>query len=824
MSRSKKFFFIFILFVVTSGICAAQSDEIKILPLGNSLTYGWFDGSETDGDRISYRYHLYNLMNAAGYDFDFVGHAYTGYSVFPDAENGGIPGVRDEQLASVMANGYYYNSYGSKINIISPNQPYLNAYPADIVLLHIGTNDWINDEIYGYQVAVLNQLFDAIDTYETTYLKEVLVIVARIINKKNAFSVCQGPLSEWKVEYYNDELEALVNTRIAAGDKIKLVDMQCSATIDYTNDMLNDYHPRQSGYDKMGTHWFNEINNINSAPVISNINVTPVNEGQTFAPISLDNYVTDDYTPDAGIVWTVSPAPVHYNVSISSQRIATVSPKDPEWFGTEVITFIATDNGRYIQKLKKSSSKNVTFTTLDFNYPPEIISQITSFDPIEDTSFDISLDDLEIVDDNDPSDWILNILPGPDYTVDGNTVTPDQDFDEQLHVTVTVSDDIQDSEEFTVIANYIPVNDAPVITGGGPLTTDEDKGIEIMINDLDYSDPDNPVGELTLYVLAGTNYIVNGHTVEPADNFNGALQVSIRLRDLSLFSNTCVMQVNVTEINDPPVITSEPTSPAPDNLEYLYAIEAFDPDTDILSYVAPTKPLWLTIDPETGELYGTPTNGDIGLHHIIVGAFDGTTTTYQDFYLEITHINNAPFFTNEPDTIADLNVPYTWRARADDNDDDNISFLPLKIPYFMTFLRESGILTGTPVAENEGIHSVRIGATDGIDTTELDFLLYVGDPEALPEPVTYNNGCLTVYPNPADATITIRLDNALQIRALQLVDMTGRTVYLQLLATPDPGERFSIDIGGIPEGAYVLVVFLPDAIVTQKLLIHRSVD
>jgi hypothetical protein len=820
MSRLQKFNLIFSLLVVISGICTAQSSELKILPLGNSLTYGWFDGSETDGDRISYRYQLYNLLNAAGYDFDFVGHAYTGYSVFPDAENGGIPGIKDEQLADVMTYGYYWK-YGQKINIVSPNQPYLNAYPADIILLHIGTNDWINEEIYGYQVAVLNQLFDAIDTYETTYLKEVLVIVARIINKKNAFSVCEGPLSEWKVEYYNDELEALVNTRIAAGDKIKLIDMQCGADIDYTDDMLNDYHPTQIGYDKMGTHWFEEIDNINAAPVISNITITPVNEGQSFAPITLDNYVTDDYTSDANIVWTVSPEPVHYDVTINSQRIATVSPKDPEWSGTEVITFVATDNGHYIQKLKKSSAKDVTFTTLYVNDPPVIISQITSFNLNEDTSFDLVLDDLEIVDDNDPSDWTLNILPGPDYSVDGNTITPAQDFNGELHVTVTVSDDIQDSEEFTVIAYFNPVNDAPVINGGGPLNTNEDIGLEIKISDLDYYEPDNTIEELTLYVLIGTNYTVNGHTVQPATNFNGTLQVGVRLRDLSLFSNTYTIIVHVTAVNDPPVITSVPVSPAPDNQEYVYNVAAFDPDTDNISYVAPTKPLWLSINPATGELHGTPTIDDVGVHHVIVGAFDGTITTYQDFYLEITHLNNPPFFTNEPDTTADLDVTYMWRARADDNDGDDVIFLPLKIPYFLTFLSESGILTGTPVAENEGIHSVKIGATDGIDTTILDFLLYVGDPEGILEPVTYNDGFLTIYPNPANTYLTISLKKSVsKIEAIQIIDLMGRTVFIQGQTYLDPDQSVPIDISGISKGSYILIIHLPDRILSQKLIIN----
>lgn len=822
MTRFRKLDLLIILAIFVSGICSSQSGELRILPLGNSLTYGWYDGTYTDGNRIGYRYELYNLLNSAGYDFDFVGHAYTGYSVFSDAENGGIPGIKDEQLASVMANGYYYNKYYQKIDVISPNQPYLNVYPADIILLHIGTNDFINNEIYDYQIAELNNLFDAVNAYETSHSTEVLVIVARIINTINYLGDhCDGPLTNWKVNYYNDELEALVNTRITAGDKIKLIDMQCGADIDYEYDMLNDYHPKQIGYNKMAQHWFDEIDIINAAPVVSPITVTPANEGESFNPISLDSYVTDDYTTDPNIDWTVSPEPVYYNVTISAQRVATVTPKNPDWYGSEVITFIATDDGKYIEKLKKSTPVNVTFNTLETNDPPVIISQLTSFNLNEDTPFDLVLNDLEIEDDNDPSDWTLNILPGANYSFDGCTITPAQDYDEQLQVTVTVSDDIQDSEEFIVTTNYNPVNDAPVITGGGPLETDEDDSIEISIGDLEYYEPDNTPEELTLYVLTGDNYSVNENYVCPASDYNGELEVNVRLQDLSLYSDPYTLHINVAAKNDLPVITSEPLTSSPDNEMYVYAIDAYDVDEDDLTYVAPTKPSWLTIDPTTGVLSGTPASGSVGTHYVVVGANDGTETTYQDYYLEITHLNNPPYFTQDADTTADLNVPYTWRAQASDNDGDDVDFIPVTIPYFLTFLSESGYLTGTPSSENEGIHDVKIGATDGIDTTIMNYLLYVGNPNAIPEPVSYNSESLILYPNPASSLVTITMTNEHEVQAIRIVDMMGQTVYIMtdiLLYQ----NNHSINISGIPAGTYMIIVHLSDAVISKKLLINKS--
>ena len=80
----------------------------------------------------------------------------------------------------------------------------------------------------------------------------------------------------------------------------------------------------------------------NTAPVVSGIPDQVVGPCGTFATIALDNYVTDAETPDADISWSYS-GNSGLLVSISN-RVATITLLVSNWYGSETITFTATDD------------------------------------------------------------------------------------------------------------------------------------------------------------------------------------------------------------------------------------------------------------------------------------------------------------------------------------------------------------------------------------------------------------------------------------------------------------------------------------------------
>lgn len=219
------------LFFLLMTTALLTADTIRIMPLGDSITY---DNSMSDsknprpvGERQGYRAYLYHMLTNAGYDFDFVGSEVAGQSVEPtfDPDNEGHPGWNSFYLADEVFE-------------------YLEKNPADVILLHIGSNDGLR-EAYGVE-----HLLDWIDYYEAQKGQKITVIVALIINQQEYNS---------GVAAFNNDLRSRVERRIANGDSLVLVDM---GNLLNSGDYADIKHPNSDGYYKMATAWFNAIANL----------------------------------------------------------------------------------------------------------------------------------------------------------------------------------------------------------------------------------------------------------------------------------------------------------------------------------------------------------------------------------------------------------------------------------------------------------------------------------------------------------------------------------------------------------------------------------
>ncbi len=345
------------LFFFLGCINTSGQNTIRILPLGNSVTRGsmCLNGDIStclrleDSQAIGYRQRLSNLLSIAGYTIDLVGSQQYGSALMSDPDNAGFSGIRSENLADIMQTGT-----STHTGQVAPGA-YLNYYPADIILLHIGTNDVLDGN---YSSNGIGRILDAVKNYETASGKPVLVFLARIIS-------CNGyPCNTHTgTVTFNNNLVTLAQNRINNDDHIVLVDMECGAGMDYYTDLIDQVHPGQTGYNKMADKWFEAVHQYNSAPVVAQIPDQAVERHESFNSVSLDLYVTDiEDTPDK-ITWSISPAtPAHLNVSIDNNRVAHITVKDPLWYGAETIEFIATDGGRVLAQLQKSNSTPVIFT------------------------------------------------------------------------------------------------------------------------------------------------------------------------------------------------------------------------------------------------------------------------------------------------------------------------------------------------------------------------------------------------------------------------------------------------------------------------------
>ena len=226
-----------------TNIC---TDEIKVMPLGDSITTGKYSGHNTDEsapeDDIGYRKDFWELLQAAGYSVDFVGTESNGSAYpFSDPQHEGHNGWTDTQIADNI-----YNEPGGE-NWLSQNH-------ADVITLHIGTNFLDNDP--GDVERILNE----IDEYETDTGKRVIVILARIIDM-----VPNNPV----VTQFNNNVEDMAEGRTEFGVDLFMVDMEDGAGINYSiwpgnpsGDMIDSLHPYASGYTKMAAVWMEAFDNL----------------------------------------------------------------------------------------------------------------------------------------------------------------------------------------------------------------------------------------------------------------------------------------------------------------------------------------------------------------------------------------------------------------------------------------------------------------------------------------------------------------------------------------------------------------------------------
>lgn len=199
------------------GLAAAQSG-IRIMPLGDSITFG--EGSSSFG---GYRVTLWKDLQATHLHITFVGSKDSGPATLPNQANEGHPGARIDQISD---------------HVVS----WLHQYQPQIILLHIGTNDILQNYSVNTVLARLQHLLIQI----TTTLPHAIVIVAQII-----------PLEKFgrdgEVIAYNKAIPGIVHYFEQQGKQIEYVDMYDVVPI---SDIPDQIYPDNQGYNLMASVWF----------------------------------------------------------------------------------------------------------------------------------------------------------------------------------------------------------------------------------------------------------------------------------------------------------------------------------------------------------------------------------------------------------------------------------------------------------------------------------------------------------------------------------------------------------------------------------------
>lgn len=113
--------------------------------------------------------------------------------------------------------------------------------------------------------------------------------------------------------------------------------------------------------------------------------------------------------------------------------------------------------------------------------------------------------------------------------------------------------------------------------------------------------------------------------------------------------------IYLAQLNQPPVITTQPQLEAPYERLYSYDVDAIDPNDDTLIYQLWMAPVGMAINAQTGEITWTPTVAQRGLHDVLVEVSDRRGgTDRQQFAVEVADPppNRPPIITSTPVTKA----------------------------------------------------------------------------------------------------------------------------------------------------------------------------
>ncbi len=463
------------------------------------------------------------------------------------------------------------------------------------------------------------------------------------------------------------------------------------------------------------------VNPVNDAPVVSDIPDQEINEGETFATVNLDDYVTDVDNDITTLSWN---ALVDGDLTVTiTDRVATITIPSADWFGAARVSFVASDGD-------KTGSDEAVFIVNNVNDAP-VVGNIPDQTVAEGETFvKINLDDYVTDIDNDDDEIAWSYSGNSELSVmirEGRVATvtiPHINWNGFETITFTANDGELEDSDFATFA-VTPVNDAPVITSEPETEATEDVEYAYDPTAEDVED-DN----LTWTLRVGPD----GMTIDAASGAvrwtppEGVTSVPVTVRvtddgEPNLFDEQSFV-IEVEQINDAPVITSEPVLEATEEIEYVYDPDVEDPDFgDEHVWTLLSGPDDMDIDEETGELTWTPEEGVTGAEVTIRVTDDGEPELFdeQSFTIAVIQVNDAPIITSTAPLFAEEDKEYTYFVQATDPDlpGDVLTFSLDVKPDGMTIDPASGAIRWTPA---NGVTSAEVTVRVTDDGTNPDNL------------------------------------------------------------------------------------------------------
>ncbi|MFC1725562.1 putative Ig domain-containing protein [candidate division KSB1 bacterium] len=400
------------------------------------------------------------------------------------------------------------------------------------------------------------------------------------------------------------------------------------------------------------------------------------------------------------------------------------------------------------------------------NFPP-VFTSAPDTSAFEDAQYSYTFTASDTNGDN----LYFNILSAPEGASIGSetgvlTWTPDNRFLGNNYFQIGVSDVFDASDTIDFYLNVINVNDPPSLEDSYNYTGYVDSLFSIVISGQDI-DPADTLFYFDNSALFDIDSVSGAISFTPAESDTGTYQVKIWVSDRD-GADTADFNLNIRFLNFAPVLTSIPDTTIYEASQFIYNVEADDPDTSgFLKYYDNTG--MFDIDSLTGEIDYSPSDADVGTHLIEIRVFDGYNYDIDTFQISVLNINQAPQVVSINDTTIYEDQAFVYTVSASDPDQSDTLFFSDNTDLFDIDIN-TGTIDFTPVRADSGLYSIKIYVFDGEYYDTAGFNITVQLVNKAPE--------FTSIPD------TVAIKGKVYSYNAEAVDIDGDTVYYYLVTAP----------------------------------------
>ncbi len=201
--------------------------------------------------------------------------------------------------------------------------------------------------------------------------------------------------------------------------------------------------------------------------------------------------------------------------------------------------------------------------------------------------------------------------------------------------------------------------------------------------------------------------------------------LTINVTDGNGGMGTKVLQLNVTNVDDKPMLVGLDDAQVDEDSELVLSYDVMDEDGSAVTIKINTNASWLMISSNHTYAIGTPTNDDVGTFFYNVSLDDGALYNSYNYTITVLNTNDAPVWDVVPNsTTVIVEAAYNFDVNASDVDPGAVLvYSILSTPTSNIMINGEGKISWTPTETDT--YTINMSVSDGVVTIYYDYIIDV---------------------------------------------------------------------------------------------------